>query len=542
VRERLQGLGWWPLAAIAFTGSLVLGLASPPSRWTVLLWLGFAPLVLVARIKRDARLRSLFGLGWVGGLCTGLVGFPWIAHTLIRFAEAPAWAAYMGLFAFAAWTAIPFGIFVAAVARGPTRGWAAYLWPIAVWVGVSKVFPALFPYTPMIGIAEVPEWMQLAELGGVPLVEAQVIVVGILIADGLLQTAGARWTRLAIAVVIPISSWGYGAWRIAGIDAETETAPTVRFGIVQPNTPLFMRNRQAKINRLHAQSRLAEDEGAQIMVWPEAGIFPFIFTRPYERDYPGRRQVLRTHKTPTVLGIPTKVYGEPYEYNTVVALGSDGKVTGTFDKNILVPFGEYIPIVDPDWARSIIPAMSHNNAGVGPARFPIAPRSLPDHPNTPALIHAGPLVCYEDIMIDFANEVAQQEGGIDVFINVTIDTWFGDTAEPWEHLALAQFRSVEHRIPMVRSVSAGASSVVDSAGRLQAHLPVRDPTYEEPVDAERLVVDVALPRNTAQRPTPFARGGWLLAWLCVVVAGVVPLARVVRSKYRARADDASPEE
>src|SRR5690606_3688443 len=191
----------------------------------------------------------------------------------------------------------------------------------------------------------------------------------------------------------------------------------------------------------------------------------------------------------------------------------------------LVPFGEYIPIVDPDWARSLIPAMSHNNAGDGPARFVLEPRPRPGEP-APAPIAAGPLICYEDIFPEFAREVAAQAGGLEVFVNVTIDTWFGDTAEPWEHLALAQFRSVEHRIPMLRSVAAGASSVVDHAGRLQAALPVRAPTLERPVPPERLVVDVKLPRNTEARPTVFARFGWLLRWLCVAAFGGVVLAHL----------------
>ena len=113
--------------------------------------------------------------------------------------------------------------------------------------------------------------------------------------------------------------------------------------------------------------------------------------------------------------------------------------------------------------------MSHNHAGEGPARFTVElTDGSPD-------FYAGPVICYEDIFPDFVHDVARQDGGVDVFVNVTIDTWFGDTAEPWEHLALAQYRSVEHRIPMVRSVAAGTSSVVDTAGRVAAALPVRAP-------------------------------------------------------------------
>jgi apolipoprotein N-acyltransferase len=246
--------------------------------------------------------------------------------------------------------------------------------------------------------------------------------------------------------------------------------------------------------------------------------------RPWTHDFRGPRQVLAAHRLPTILGVATREAGDRYEWNTVVVMNAKGEVKGSFDKTVLVPFGEYIPVVDPAWAQRQIPAMSHNHAGEDPARFEV--ELLEGAP-----IYAGPLICYEDIFPGFARDVAVQDGGIDVFVNVTIDTWFGDTAEPWEHLALAQFRSVEHRVPMVRSVAAGTSSVVDTTGRVQAALPVRGPTKEHSVEAERLVVDVALPRNTASSPTIFARVGWLLRWLCIVVGVIVPIVVYVRRRY-----------
>ena len=193
-----------------------------------------------------------------------------------------------------------------------------------------------------------------------------------------------------------------------------------------------------------------------------------------------------------------------------------------------MPFGEYIPIVDPGWAKRQIPAMSHNHAGEGPVRFEV-------QLVRGDTIWAGPVICYEDIFDDFSRSVANQPGGIHLFVNLTIDTWFGDTAEPWEHLALAQFRSVEHRIPMVRSVAAGASSYVDANGRLVDALPVRPADAGLKVPARRLVVDVPVPRTTESHPTIYARGGWLLGWICVLLGVTAPLAVWVRRKYSPRA-------
>jgi apolipoprotein N-acyltransferase len=551
VRARLEQLAdpsgrfhGWPAFAITFTGSLALALGSPRDGLTVLIWLGFFPLALVARVASGLRPRRLFALGWVGGLCVGLVGFPWIAEMLERFAGFPTWLALIGLLAFSAWTALPFGLWMVGTALGPRGGWKGLAWPTVLWVAIAAVWPALFPYTVVIGFAEAPAWMQAAELGGVALVEAQVVLCGVLLADAMLsEHPRARWGRALVALALPVVSHLVGAARMATLDAAAEGAPQVRFGIVQPNVPLMSIDRVDKMHRLRGQSRLARDEGAEVIVWPEAGAFPFRVIRPFTRDFRDPlRRVLQEHELPTIFGAASLDPNHKWEYNTVFVMSPDGRVTDFFDKVILVPFGEYIPIVDPEWAMGIIPGMSHNLAGDGPARFVVDVPATADAASAKTFA-AGPLICYEDIFADFSRSVATQTGGIEVFVNVTIDTWFGVTAEPWEHLALAQFRSVEHRIPMVRSVAAGPSSVVDHTGRLTHALELRGPTRRNSVPPERLVADVALVRNTAENPTIYARGGWLLPWGCAVVVAGVVLVRIRRSTYRPNASrSAAPRE
>lgn len=524
----LQGAPLWARAAIAFTGSLLCALGTPPDGHPLLIWLGFLPLTIVARTSGHLGWGRLLLVGVIGGLCSGLVGFPWVGETLVRFGEFHPAVAYGGLFAFAVWTGIPFGLWMVVVARSSDRGPWSLVWPCVAWVGVAKIWPDFFPYTAMIGLAQTPTWMQAAELGGVALVEMQVVLVGVLLAEAALDSHRRRsLIRVGAALGLVLASHGLGSWRMAVIDAEAAQAPSIRFGIIQPNTALLSVRGSEKMRRLWSQSAMAEAEGAEAIVWPEAGIYPYGVERPWTHDFDGYRKVLREHQLPTILGVASRKRGDKYEWNTAVVMNAQGEVVGSFDKNVLVPFGEYIPVVDPDWATEQIPAMSHNHAGEGPARFPLELTRGETY-------MAGPLICYEDIFDDFAHTVATQDGGIEVFVNVTIDTWFGDTAEPWEHLALAQFRSVEHRIPMVRSVAAGASSYVDATGRLAASLPVTNPLPRAPVPEARLVVDVPVARNTAQRPTFYARGGWLVGWLCVFAVGVVPLAAWVRKKYSPR--------
>jgi hypothetical protein len=78
------------------------------------------------------------------------------------------------------------------------------------------------------------------------------------------------------------------------------------------------------------------------------------------------------------------------------------------------------------------------------------------------------LICYEDILPSFTNKVVAHAKP-ELLVNMSNDAWFGDTAEPWEHVALAQLRAVEHRRYLVRSTNSGVSAVVDPVGRVIVH-------------------------------------------------------------------------
>jgi apolipoprotein N-acyltransferase len=77
-------------------------------------------------------------------------------------------------------------------------------------------------------------------------------------------------------------------------------------------------------------------------------------------------------------------------------------------------------------------------------------------------------ICYEDI---FPGQIRMlmsggQEGRIpEAMFNLTEDSWYGNTVEPMEHVALASFRAIEHRRPLVRSTTTGISAIIDPVGR-----------------------------------------------------------------------------
>lgn len=506
----------WQLVLAALSGA-AFGLAAPPSPLHGLAWLGFAPLLLA--LDADVTPRRAALLGFVAGLPVSLVGFPWISQLLVNFAGFPGWLGAVALFVFASWQAVPYALFALGVAWGPRRGAVAWLLVLALFPALMSLWPVLFAYTPLIGITTYAPWIQLAELGGVHLVEATVLLANLLVVRAVrVPELRARLLAGGLAVGLHLLVTAGGHLRLAQLDADTAGARRIAFGLVQPNLPVLFDDSNEAMQRLRGESARAQQLGAQVIVWPEAGTYPFLLERPLEREpQEPRARVLLEHSAPTLFGAVTVEPGQRFPYNTFYNLASDGSVRDHFDKVELVPFGESIPLVDPGWAQRVIPNMGHLNPGQGPRRFTVDPLGE----TTP--VHVGPLICMEDIIAEFARETAATPGGIEVFVNATIDDWYGGGSEPWEHLALAKFRSVEHRIPLLRSVSTGVTSVVDQGGRLVAHIPPRRPQGGRLAPPEQLVHGVVLARNTADAPTPFARFGHWFPQLCQLAALLILL-------------------
>jgi apolipoprotein N-acyltransferase len=190
-------------------------------------------------------------------------------------------------------------------------------------------------------------------------------------------------------------------------------------------------------------------------------------------------------------------------------LFAGGAVRGIYDKVHPLAFGETVPFGDALPAlRRWLPNAGRITAGTRPAAL-----ALGDHV-------IAPLICYEDILAGPANR-AVTELRPDLLVNLTNDSWFGDSNATYAHLALAQFRAVEHRRFLVHAASTGVSAFVEPTGRAFGVTP-------------RLAA--ATGRATLrwmQADTPYERLGdapWFLA-----AAAIVAMAFVPRRRFRQRA-------
>ncbi len=177
-----------------------------------------------------------------------------------------------------------------------------------------------------------------------------------------------------------------------------------------------------------------------------------------------RSSARRGFKVPLLYGAMTHASELPSHhagckdcFNSALLQGPNGEIEAVYDKAFLLMFGEYIPFGE-EFPKlyELSPETSRFQSGTR-----TAPIELKLDKDRTARI--GMLICYEDLVPRYAKRVAAHYPN--VFINVTNDAWFGQSAEPEHHLNLALIRAVEYRRWLLRSTNTGISVFIDAAGR-----------------------------------------------------------------------------
>ena len=354
-----------------------------------------------------------------------------------------------------------------------------------------------FPWN-LVGYAftDWPALAQTAALGSVWLLGALALLLGTL---PLAWRAGPRERALWVAaVVVPVTGlvvWGH----LRLLEPVAEDG--VRLRLVQGAFALDHGFRPEAMRRwfdrqLALTTRPADGE-IDAVIWSE-GASPYLLASDVVardaiaaalREVPGAGWLI-TGGDRLVRDAQGAVVGV---HNSVFAIDRTGALGAIYDKSDLVPFGEFLPLRT--WLTWL--GLEKVTAGSvdyrpGGGRVTLALDGLPTF---------TPLVCYEAI---FAGR-AVGEPRPDWLLNVTIDTWFGRSLGPHQHLAMARLRAVEEGLPLVRVANSGISAVVGPRGRILARLGLD----------ERGVLDVTLPR--ADPPTPFATTRWWPWWLAAAL-------------------------
>jgi apolipoprotein N-acyltransferase len=121
----------------------------------------------------------------------------------------------------------------------------------------------------------------------------------------------------------------------------------------------------------------------------------------------------------------------------------------------------------------------------------------------------SPLICYEDIMPEFAR-AAVADKNANLLVNMTNDAWFGRTIAPYQHARLSQLRAIETRRTLVRVTNTGLTTIIDARGETVQDMPIYTPAV--------LTAKVEL----MEGKTPYVKFGDWFGWVVTVIAlGVI---------------------
>lgn len=494
----------------ALASGAVLAVISPPLNLHWLHWVSFLPLFWALRPGEEKRNALLgYAAGWIGVFLL----FFWLIETVVRVSSLPWLVALLIHVLFASLFALPY-----ALVFGPVhwlRKRIGVAWTLIIpclQVMVEKLSPALFPY--YHGVSQYrTEWTwQLASVLGVYGLTWLIFFSNSVVAETLYRHREGRrppWAMAGLLLALLGANLGFGAWRHASVEEALSKAPVVRVALLQQGVTMEQRLNESALKWLTSWMNLTRKAAKQrpdLVVWPE-GAVPF---NPHD-EQPAHALGDRSPRQYFEQlahdgGFDLLVGGGTYEEHPVDAHGSDHTafnscylfddqkgLNGRYDKMVPLPFGEYIPLSETfPFLKHIIDGPGDFQAGDHPTQFKVETRA------GRAWTFTTP-ICYEAILESAMRELADT----DVFVNITNDAWFGDTAAPHQHAMLAAVQAMQLGRPMLRIAYTGIDFVVEPHGAI---------LYESTPFTEQYRVEEL---RMARFDTVYMRMGWIFPWICI---------------------------
>jgi len=471
--ETKAGNVTWRIGAALLSGSMWFLACADFDIWP-LAWIAMVPTLWAIRGQKA---KPAFWYAYLAGIVANAGGFYWIVGLLERFGNMPTIAALPIFLLMAAYQGIEFGLFGwwISVLERRTHSGATWFAPVLM-VAIELVTPLIFPWYLAITQAWVVPVIQVADLAG-PLGVTFLLLVANGAVYDLLDAAAAHkkipWRRASIAAGVLVAALVYGQIRLHQVRSTMKQAEHIKIGVVQGNFGINLKGQKgylAKQLQVHqAVSHFLKEQGAKLIVWPESS-YPYPIDRNITSasELPPAIQFAPDLGIPMIIGAITVKWSKQNRpnkvFNSALMVDAQGRVTGVYDKMYLLIFGEYIPFHDElSFMKKFFEhhRMSHFDRGKKVTTFPLEYKD-----NS---YRIGPLICYEDIITSFGRALADHKPNL--LVNITNDAWFGNTSEPYEHLALAVYRSVEHRLALVRAVNTGVSTIVLPTGKLGQETP-----------------------------------------------------------------------
>jgi len=434
---------------IAFLSGCAVPLAFAPTSWFWVSIIGLSMLLIVCHnttAKRAWWRAYAFGLGMFG------VGVSWVSLSFYQFSELPLlgtiaitllFILYLALFPAIAIGllnryfpkfSLPVVLFIVPslwVSTEWIRGWLFTGFPW-LYIGYSQIDSPLAGFAPIFGIYSL-NWLTA--------LSASIAAY--------LYLKRKYWVLLSL---ILMTVWGSGAYlkTIKWTQAIDKPMDVV---LIQGNVPQALKWDEIDYSLSLYFSLTQRDLGADLIIWPETAM-PLFYddAKPYLERL---KQAYKTYHTEFMTGIIVQESEFSY-YNAIIGLSD----TETFYyKYHLVPFGEYIPLsqyVDVLLNFFDVPMSEFSRGGYKQQNLRAVNQII------------GASICYESV---FSEQILQSLPEASLLVNVSNDSWFGNSLAPHQHLEIARMRALETGRYLLRSTNTGISAIINPQGQITAQAP-----------------------------------------------------------------------
>lgn len=478
----------------------------PPLPAAPLAWIGIVPLI---RALEGRSPRQALRIGFMFGVVYHVLGLYWIAfHTqLPLYTSIPGWISAALIVSL--YSAIP--PFVSRYASRWIGNWWTWTLPFT-WVSAEYLrflTEIAFPWSTighsqarLLGI------IQQADIWGVIGVSFWLVVMNVLAYHAyrfMYIEQRKSWRYAAIFALTLMATITYGSYRLA----ETPQQPVaVRAGIVQPNIDMDAKWGDRGLERsreIYLTQTLDIDSNAvDLVIWPETALPDYMVyapagslsTRIINRRYRQLFRGITDHLgTPLVFGSPVYDYGIESAFNSGVVVMPESLTVQTYDKRLLVPFGEHVP-----YSR-IFGFLDRLNLGI--ASWSVGGSADLLHSNG---VSYGMVICFESVFPSVMRDYTRR--GADFSVVITNDAWFGRSSLIYQHADFAAFRAIETRTWIARAANTGISAIYDPWGRM---------TIKAPAFKRQTIIGSV---GYRERPTLYLLLGDWIAWVSIVATGV----------------------
>lgn len=324
---------------------------------------------------------------------------------------------------------------------------------------LGEWFQEITPFYPFpwgrlgVSAAQFTVFIQSASLFGSLFISYLILVLNGLAAYALSHIKDIKRAGLAVGLLTLIFAVNtmYGSFRVS--DGE-KFIPDKEVTLVQGNfsgQEKWSSDTDVMLDRYIGLTKVSVTDKTDLVIWPETAV-PICLQ---EYDI-GKRQLLElaaTENITLVIGVNHNTFADNdrQKFNSMVSITPDGTISEPYSKQILVPFGEFLPF---EWMVELFSGKEGNfssyNAG-----------NTSDPLETPAG-KIGGIICYESIFPKIARRSSASGG--EVFAVISNDSWFGDSAALYQHHSQAVLRAVENKRYVLRASNTAVTSIISPYG------------------------------------------------------------------------------